>query len=157
MEAVLPAPKGYSHEHKPLSAILLPLVFSLCRLREGKFFFVKRGLVNMAFVSCGVCLFGRFDNSLCRYYVFQLLSWALYDERLQTHPCKGIGFKYLFLDYNLLIRFQNSCDYTRPPQLSNTFRNLHYVLKNKFGYLVDFIIFCLECLIIYLIFSELCQ
>lgn len=63
VEAVLPAPKGYSHERKPLSAILLPLVFSLCRLREGKFF-VKKGLVNMAFVSCGVCLFGRFLTEL---------------------------------------------------------------------------------------------
>lgn len=59
VEAVLPAPKGYSHERKPLSAILLPLVFSLCWLREDTFF-VKNGLVNMAFVSCGVCWFGWF-------------------------------------------------------------------------------------------------
>lgn len=27
VEAMLPAPKGYSHESKPLSAVLLPLVF----------------------------------------------------------------------------------------------------------------------------------
>ncbi len=71
VEAVLPAPKGYSHERKPLSAILLPLVFSLCRLREGKFF-VKRGLVNMAFVSSGVCLEGFFTDltTVCLDIVF---------------------------------------------------------------------------------------
>lgn len=57
VEAVLPAPKGYSHERKPLAAILLPLVFSLCRL--GRASFVKRGREH-GFVSCKVGLFGGF-------------------------------------------------------------------------------------------------
>lgn len=88
VEAVLPVPKGYSHERKPHSAILLPLVFSLCRLREGKFF-VKSGLVNMAFASSGVCLFGRFlyrfDNSLFRYCVCSIYCHRLYIMRDYNH------------------------------------------------------------------------
>lgn len=60
VEAMLPTPKGYSHERKPLNAILLLLVFSLCRLREGKFFCSIRAGEH-GFVSCRVCLFGGFE------------------------------------------------------------------------------------------------
>lgn len=56
VEAVLPAPKGYSHKHNPLTAILLPLVFSLCRLGEGKF----EGACEHCFVSSNVFVWSFF-------------------------------------------------------------------------------------------------
>lgn len=56
--AVLPAPKGYSHELNPLSAVLLLLVFSLsffvfslfCSggVREGQFYVLFAALPNMS-------------------------------------------------------------------------------------------------------------